>query len=867
MARRVLERESELAAITRAAQVARAGHGSLVLVSGEAGIGKSTLVESMRSRLPGDIRVLIGRCDDLSTPRVLGPIAELAAGFGPRLAALATEGTDRPRLLDALHTELRARGARTVLVVEDVHWADDVTLDVLGYLLPRLAATPTLLVLTFRDVGLPRRHRLRLLLGLAAGLDACTRLPLQPLSAAAVRDLCAGSGLDHTDVVAVTGGNPFFVHSVLEHDGPGELPPTVLDAVRARVARLDDDVVTVLEQLSVVPGTVQRMLFRTLFHEAGHALVTAEQHGLLLVTPDTVTFRHELTRRAVLEALPRARRAELHQRALAALENLGSDDLALLVNHASGAGDAVAVARHGPAAARQAAQRGAHREAAAHYQRVLAHRDRFGAAEVAALLDESALESYLVGDNERRAVADQHDAVGVRRSLGEPVALARSLRWLSRMSSWAGDSDVARAAASECLSLAERSGDPTLLALATSNDVQVAMTWGGASATVEAAGRAVDLARTAGGADVISHALNNLGCLTWSRDKAKARVLLDEAALVAEAAGEVEHACRALCNLLFWCLDDHDLLGARAALGRGLGMAEGSEHVAFAMWFSIGEGFIELAAGHWEGAARQASRALDAVDPIRCHALVLLSIVDVRTGRQGDHVAPAWALARKLDWPPLAASAALVVAEEAWLRSDPATVREVARTAYDRAVTDDNRVAQPIAAFWLSTAGVQVDPGSSDDPFALLARGGWQAAADRFGAAGYPYERGLALLHSSRPSVIAAALADLESLGAWPAAALARRRLRGLGVADVPRGARPTTRANVAGLTDRQLDVLTFVAEGSTNPEIAERLVLSVRTVDNHVAAAMAKLGAATRQEAVEVARARGWHSGVVRRT
>jgi DNA-binding NarL/FixJ family response regulator len=112
----------------------------------------------------------------------------------------------------------------------------------------------------------------------------------------------------------------------------------------------------------------------------------------------------------------------------------------------------------------------------------------------------------------------------------------------------------------------------------------------------------------------------------------------------------------------------------------------------------------------------------------------------------------------------------------------------------------------------------------------------------------------LELADSGEPGPTREALLLLQGMGATAAAALVRRRLRALGVRSVPRGPQRTTRAHPAGLTARQADVLALVASGLTNAEIAEKLVLSVRTVDHHVSAILAKLGVASRREAAAYA-------------
>src|SRR5580700_7891837 len=290
----MLERDAELSVLGDAVQAAAAGRGSVVLVFGEAGIGKSSLVEAVRARLPAEGRMFVGYCDDLATPRTLGPFRDMVGSVGAELSRAVTDGHDRDRLLSALRAELDWPEHPAVLVIEDVHWADDATLDALRYLIRRIGSLPAVLVLTYRDDELSREHALTGLLGQAARSDEVRRLPLRRLTAGAVRTLSADSAVNPADLFALTSGNPFFVSELLASarllaGAEGEpVPPSITDAVLARVRRLDRAVQDVLEQLAVVPATLDRWLVDALADSMAAdvvaALSEAERTGLLTVS-------------------------------------------------------------------------------------------------------------------------------------------------------------------------------------------------------------------------------------------------------------------------------------------------------------------------------------------------------------------------------------------------------------------------------------------------------------------------------------------------------------------------------------------------------------------------------------------------------
>jgi DNA-binding CsgD family transcriptional regulator/tetratricopeptide (TPR) repeat protein len=668
-----------------------------------------------------------------------------------------------------------------------------------------------------------------------------------------VRQLSAGSPVAADDLFALTWGNPFFVDELLASAQGDRVPRTIADAVMARVRQLDPPVQDVLEQLAVVPSTLERWLVDVLVPDGPGgvaALAAAEQGGLLTVSARRISFRHELTRRAITSSVPSARLIALNQRVLAALVERDGSDISRIVHHAAQAGDEDAIVRYGPAAGRDAARAGAHREAVAHFGLVLEHTDRFTTDDRADLLEQYAIECYTIGVAEKAAAA-QRQAVDLNRTRGDLPALGSSLRWLSRMQWWAGNRSGAELAGREAVDVLERATDTRLLALALSNQSQLCMLAHRLSESIAYGERAVALARQVNDAAIISHALANIGSAQSSLGDPAGQRTLDEALRVALEAGDVEDASRASANIVWNLLDWFRLDEAESYLTPGVKLAEEAEFLGFLSYMRLEQARINFSRGRWDDAVRLAEAGLDTHMPTRCTALMLLGRVLVRRGQPeaASLLGPAWELAVTVNELQRTGPVAAARAEAAWLHGDHAAVRDIAAPVYDQAERLGDQANQAELGYWLAKAGQRIQP-DSDHPYAVQAAGRWREAAALWEAAGCPYEHAAALAESPDPEHLLTALATLDELGAKPLAAKVRERLRMLGVTRIPRGPLDETRVNPAGLTSRQIDVLRLLGKGYTNAQIAGQLVVSVRTVDSHVAAVLGKLGAASRREA-----------------
>jgi DNA-binding CsgD family transcriptional regulator/tetratricopeptide (TPR) repeat protein len=853
----LLERASLLDELSGVlAATATGGH--VVLVAGEAGIGKSALVRRFTERHSADARFLLGACDPLLTPRALGPLHDLGRRAGGRLAALLAAGSSREQLFAALLDELDQGARPQVAVVEDVHWADEATLDLLVFLGRRIRQTRAMLLVTYRDDELGADHPLRGVLG-ALPQGVAHRVRPRPLSEAAVAELARRAGRPAAGLRTLTGGNPLLVTEVLAAGDAG-VPMTVRDLVLARFGGLPADAREVVRLVAVVPTRAELWLLEEALRPAPSAVEAGVAAGLLVVGEQAVGFRHELLRQAVEGSLSTLARRALNRRVLEVLAGAPERpvDVARLVHHAREAGDTDAVLRYAPEAARQAAAVAAHREAVGHYRAVLPYAGRLPATERVDLLERYSVECYLSGLSSE-AVSARRTAVGLREAAGDREKLGESLRWLSRLHWWDGSRQEAEAAAARAIAVLEALPPGRQLAMAYSNQSQLDMLAHRTEAAMDWAARAIELAARLDDQETLSHALTNVGSARILRGDPGGRDDLERGFEVAVAAGLEDHAARAVGNLATLTAEVRDYRHARQDLDRALAYVQAQELAGWVQHVLGHRARVRLDQGDWAGAEQDARAALAErmQGPRAVDALVPLGLLQARRGDPEAAATLQEATERAfstgdLQWMGQAAAAR---AEHAWLHGDDHRVAEEAAGVFELAVQAAHPWFGGELASWLWLVGaLPRTPPVMAEPYRLLLAGDWRAAAAAWQERGFPYHRALALACGDHDEPLLEAVALLDGLGARQTAQRVRRELRRRGHLRVPRGPTRATAANPAGLTSRQVQVLGLLAEGLSNAEIAARLSLSAKTVEHHVSALLAKLGVESRRQAAATA-------------
>jgi len=862
----LLERSAELNALGQAlAAATSSGQGRIALVAGEAGIGKTTLLGQFTAGAGASARVLWARCEPLFTPRPLGPVLELAEATGSTAAIRAAGGGMPYDVAMALFPDLAAEPS--VVVFEDVHWADEATLDVVRLLARRLANAPILLVLSYREHELDRSHPLRVVLGDLPGSGQVTRLELSGLSPLGVAELAGPGPVDAGELHRRTGGNPFFVTEVLAA-GTAAIPGSVRDAVLARAASVHGAARDLLDMASVVPGTVEAWLLDALVPTAAEALDECLATGVLRSAGDRVEFRHEIARQVVEESLPPGRRKAIHRAALSALASrpAGQRDLARLAHHADAAEDVAAMLEYAPAAAARAQAAGAYREAARLFARALTYADTLAPERQAELLEGFAGVAYFT-ELGAEATEALRKAAAIHGERGDVVRQGGALRRLADQLGKNGALAEAEAAITEAVTLLESQPPSRELAIAYNAMAAVtgiadddgAVLWGK---------RAIEVAELVGCLDAIGDTLSILGTAELRQGNLAGLDKLDQSREIAWQVGDERGIAQALSRAAAALAGRREWALAEPYISQGRDFCQQRGLQSLYGWLTNFAAEDALARGRWDEAVATSAEILSwptvGFRALRVTALVVTATVQARRGESGYEplLAEATAYAEAMPAGRHGLQLAALRAELAWLAGSPPVV--LAQEA-------DPGEAVPSAVRWFAgepeawqhRAGrYDGDPAGLPDPYQLEITGDVKGAARWWQQRGCTYDAALALACSGDRLLMRKALDMLLDLGAQPAAAVVTRQLRELGEQGLRRGRRPATAANAAGLTSRETEILMLVAAGLNNAEIAAQLVVSGRTVDNHVAAIFRKLDVRNRDAARSAAMRLGLVTG-----
>lgn len=771
----LLERQEALDALVLAADSAINGRGGVCLVYGEAGIGKSSLCNAFLGGLQA-VRVLRGGCEALFSPRPLGPLYDFAGQLDATARGLMGLPEARAELFVQVLESLQRQP--TVVVLEDLHWADAATLDLVKYLARRIQRTQVLLVLTYRDDELSDQHPLRLVLGDLQ--QSVARVPLQPLSRQAVEELARQAGRPAEGILATTGGNPFYVTELLEAGG---LPATVRDAVRSRVARQPVPVRALLELTSTAPGRIEVWIVEQLIDPDGSAAQEALASGLLLSDGESLRFRHELARMAVEQSVAPPALRRLHARMLECLQSHPERPAppARLLHHAKAAGHRDDVLKYAALAAKEAAERGAHREGAALYASALGGTDEAPSEMRAALLEACAWENHM--SNQTVAARSYYEqALAIWKGHGRVRDQGRVMSGISRVCWYLGLGDEAARFARDSVALLEQFPDSPEYLQALTEMSRTEMLASRHASAIEVGSRALELAEQRQDERMMAEVLNNLGSSRLAIGEDERGQAMLERSLALALKNRLEDASqRAYVNLISQLLE-HRMYGRAEQLFEESTTAFfvrydadlwQTDNTAWRAWPSTLRPRMHFERGRWGEAEADAMDSL-ARDhpggsvPLRIPPLLVIARLKAARGDpEADSVLREVAeLAARTGEPQRLVPTACARCELLWLKNEhlgPA-YREVhdvlvhVRQLGLRSYVDE-------LGYWLWLHGTAVDGMNPASPRSFQVAGHWRAAADAWHRMGCPLEEGQALLQGDEAAVAQAARI-FEELGA-----------------------------------------------------------------------------------------------------
>lgn len=860
----LLERDGLLEQLGERLRAAMQGRGSLVLLGAEAGAGKTVLVTEFARRSTGRAHVLIGGCDPLTTPRPLSPLIDIAMDPRAHLAESFATTAEPYEFFTAVQRRLSGSTTPIALVLEDIHWADEGTLDFLRFIGRRIADLPSMVVATFRDDEVGPHHPAHHVVGELVGRPSTFSLGVPPLSIDAVRTMSGADAARASRIHRATDGNAFFVTEVIASGD--EVPETVRAAVIARAARLSEPARRLVEVVASAPRSLEIEYALSVASVDAAAVDEAANTGILVVDGTNLRFRHDLARSALEAATPLGQQFAWHRAMIDLLLEHEPEDYARLAHHAGRAHAWDFVVRFALPAAQQATERGAHREAAQFLRIALDRRDHMDET------TEARLRVRLAGiadvlDLHAEALRECELAVEIRTRQGDPEPLAEALGLLGYARFRMGLDEAASPPTDAARELLADRPLTTEKARSHYYKAFVSMLRRRREPAREATRAAIEAARELGDAPMETASLVLEGAIELVMgDAHKGVELQKEARRRADEMGDRRGARQAL-----W------MLGSGAGEGRLYGEAilaleelveeatrtddDASEAYGRA-WLAR----IAFEMGDYDEAVRLASL----VPPLAGHGFIgpmtALGAKGRAQVRRGDKTASE-TLETTLGlrpnpslqyvWSPLCG-----LLELAWLEDRAEEIPRILEPILTKVTEADSPWARGEVSLWLWKAGEleRPMPGAAE-PFAALVEGDWRRSAELWGAIGCPYERAFALAHGDE-AAMREALREFRRLGTRPASTRLSAQMKNRGITGIPRGPRRTTGSHPANLTARQAQVLELIVEGLTNSEIAHRLSITAKTAEHHVSAVLQKLGVQNRAAAVAQAMSAGLVGG-----
>jgi DNA-binding CsgD family transcriptional regulator len=857
----LLERGKFLTQLENAFKNLSYGQGCVVLISGEAGIGKTSLVENFTEKIGDKANILWGACDALFTPRPLGPLYDIATCLKNNLLRLLTNQSPRATIFAKFLEELQRCKIPNIVIIEDVHWADESTLDFIKFLGRRVNKVKTIFVLTYRNDEIGSDHPLKLVLGDIPS-NSLVRLKLPPLTEKTVDDLAASSGIKK--LFEITGGNPFLITELLTNKDEG-IPSSIRDSILTRMSRLSSEAHELAEFVSIIPTRVEKWLVDEAIQPNSKVLDECSSSSILKFEDGTISFKHELSRMAVEESLSEAKRIFLNEKILQLLLKQKNIDryLARVIHHAEEANSIEVIIEYAPEAARQASALGAHILAAEHYLNALKFVDSLSLEKQIDLYEGMAYECYLTGQVEKGIEAGETVLKLLKQSPDDPLREGEIYRKLSRMLWYDCKTEQGKEYLDKAIDILENLPAGKQLAMAYSSKSQFYMLSEDTEPAILWGEKALKLARKIKDEEIEAHALNNIGIAKMFVDDYSGEKDLKRSLELSLKNNFYEHAARAYVNIASIFLQKRRLEEADQYFSAGTEYCNDKDLYTYSLCMAGHNANVKLYQGKWGEATETVGVVFKKDNVPSGNKIIPLFIVGIIRARRNDPGAvnlleESLPLALKIGEMDKIAVVNSGRAEVHWLQNNLESVIDDVQLAYDKIKDGENAWEIGMLAFWLWKANRLTEiPPKIAEPYRLQIKGDWKSAAKLWEDLHCPYEQALALSDGDEQAM-KRAIEIFDSLGASATSQHIKQKMRELGIKSIPKGTRKTTRENIAGLTNRQLDILSLLNRGLSNIEIGNQLYISPKTVDHHISAILSKLNIHSRHEAAVFARSNG---------
>ncbi|HKH62384.1 MAG TPA: AAA family ATPase [Flavitalea sp.] len=856
----LIERDGFFELLQTKLESVASGEGHCVLISGEAGIGKTSIVKAFYTDKKSSCNIYLGTCDDLFTPRPLAPLYDMLIQMQVSIGENNGKVVDRVRLFTGFLNELENQTRTTLIIIEDVHWADEATLDFIKFLARRINQFHCLFILTYRDNEIRSNHPLRTVFGQLPP-DSFTRLRLTPLSREAVEKMAKEKGFKGENVYSISGGNPFYVTEILASYSVG-VPSNIKDSILSTYNRVDDETKSLWRILSVSPTGFELKYLERMAPSYAAAIHTCLELQIMVLKDRMLLFKHELFRRTIESSLSPMVRIALNKKIIDLFKESFEQnrEIERIIHHAKNANEYELVVTYAPMAAKQAASLGSHIEASKLYFTAIEYYQGYDKDLLIQFYEAYAYECYLINEI-RNAIIYQGKALKILQEKKQAVQVGNSLRVLSRLWWYDGNRDEAEKYGNQAIEILQSQPSSRAKAMAFSNMSQLKLFSGKITECVEWGNMAVEIAKELKDDDMLCHALNNVGSGLWKIKSSEetGKKLLMESLDIALRNSYHEQAARAYSNIITYSLLSKDYDFANQFLQDSISYCE-ERDLDFAKNYNLYlQSRFLMETGDWNQAVSIVQDLLansNQPNSIKIGALAILSTIKLRRGETDTlvYLDEARALASIAKEYQRTIPVMIAVLECEWLLGKKFLSDEEINGSADLITTVGNVFQNSEIAFWLEKAKRnEILLPELYEPYKALKAGRVNEAVTFWDTKGCPFEKALALFEGNENDK-RSALSILQGLGADAVYEKLKMEMRASGIKKIPRGQRESTKTNPAQLTNRELDVLQLLKNGGHNKEIAETLFISSKTVDNHISSIFFKLNVNSRVKAVKEA-------------